>query len=783
MAIWNAFTRNQRAEEKYFLALVITSVSVQAGLWRVSNGELTVENVSSTKMYEDEKSLLIAADQVLQELGKESEETDEVVFGFELDWVTESGIKPERKPLLKQLSSELSLKPVGFVVIPEALLHSLEKEDPQATLLLIQIAVHQLTVTLVNQGTIITSERVGRSEDTVSDVNEALARFNTEATGTTLPGKMLIVGIGIDQSVVKEQQQALLTYDWMSSHDFIHPPVIESLPERAVVNSVIEEGGKAVAQSQGLSIVEQEDISQPGVAGDSALLHADQETSAYQSQQTSTADFTQNVRTVDWSQVSHSDQAESSELERTVEVDDDSTGAAEQKTQAGVMASATNLTAHVPKVEAFFQKFAGRQSEQTGVNRSLKVARPHEKGARSPRPFILLGFVAGLLTLGVLALAGTIFGKQAQVQLQLAQKTLAKEITVTLDPEISQSDPEKLLLKASTLTKRVSGSDSTLVTGVQEVGEKATGTVTLFNKTDSVRSFSAGTQLKAGSVVFTLDEGVEVASASVNQDTGGESETRVFGKADAKVTATEIGTTGNIAKDVELQVSDFASSSYTAVAKEAFTGGSSREVRVVSEKDRTTLLADLKKSLLEQAADDFKAESSNGTFIVPTGETSVVTSKYDAATGDEADSLSLELTLDVLAVSYAKQDLKPLAEAVLTTELPTGYTLANQEPEILSSPREQDLDESEGDAAISAVQVDLNIAALAVPDVDLGQLALQIAGTTQQEAEGLLSQKAEIAEAKVSLFPWFARIISPTLPKDAQKIGITTFEPGSSGSE
>lgn len=752
------FSHKKVEEDHIFLALVITNVTVQAGLWRVADGILSIDSVSDVKPYTTNDSLLIAADSVLQQLGKDSEKTDTVVFGFELDWVDATGIIDAKKPMLKQLTTELSLKPSGFVVIPEALLHALQKEDPHCSVLLIQLAVHQLTVTLIKQGTILSSERVGRSDDVISDVTEAIARFNDEVLAGSLPGKMILAGIGLSDSALRELQQQLLTHPWAQHHTFIHPPVIEIVPEDMVIKSVIQEGGKAVVEAQGVKVQ---------IAGTEIGSESAPTVSPTESQKPS--EFDNEDSTPKETQLTLQSDSTQDDAHHPGQLSPDSDLLSDNLTQPFTHAPATESD-HVSPAQTLaavdsHTKFSGSTSPiPTGRTRTQRI----KNWMFEHRVYILAGFFPGVVALIVIALAALFFSREAVVMVWLKNEFISKDIAVTLDSKIAQSQPESLVLKATTTTREVSGTDSLAASGVKQVGEKATGTVTIFNKTDSIKKFAAGTELRSGQLRFVLDSEVEVASASVSPSSSADSETRVFGKAEAKATAAKIGAESNIAANTDLQVGDFASSTYTAQTKTDFTGGASREVRVVSQEDRAKLLSTVKTTLLAQATQDFKKETTNGVSIIPTGKTNVIKSTYDAEVGEEVESVTLDLVLQIEAITYAQDDMKALVASVLQTQLPNGYTLVDQDPSILTDSSQK----IATDTAKTKVTLDLNVSSQATPALDLELLKSQLAGKVVSQAESILASTQGISKHTITLYPWPLRFVLKSIPKNTGAITI-----------
>lgn len=718
--LFNRKKQTNVSEKRFYLALFITDVTVQAGLWCIEDGSFTVLSVSDAKAYDSQSvnSLLHTADQVLQELGPDSEKTDEVVFGFDFDWVDAEGIKSEKKSIIKSLSKDLSLQPVGFVVIPEALIHTYQKSDPNCSLILVQVHPHQVVVTIVQQGTILSSEKVGKSETVLSDVIEALARFNQVGTSQTLPGKMMLAGIGVSTEVSRTLQQELLAHDWSTHFSFVHTPVIEVIPEQNSIQSVLEESGKAIAHAQGISV------------------------------------------------------NESSNLNNTSE--HDVTSYPEQK-DAGLAASNLALNKEIATSHENMQMkqdvlpFLKKSNDQEVLNTKKDHKQhfswnPLDWWKKQP-VIILTAVIAGLVCLGVFGVIASSINRSAIIEVVTDTKYLSKDVTVTLDPTLSQSDFDALQLKATQVSTTVSGSDSIAASGVKLVGEKARGKITIFNKTDAVKSFPSGTIVSSGVMQFELLDSVEVASASTKMSSA-ESETRVFGKATVEVQAREIGAQFNIAKETELQVADFAVSTYAAQADEDFSGGSSREVRVVSAKDRSQLRDSLLDSLRQEAIDSLRSQSRNGQYVIPTGSMEIILEDFGAEVDAEVASLELNLTIEVFAVSYNKEDILPLVNSVLESEIPDGYELSEDQPSILTDTT------SNGIVDSSDIQVDLQISSTARPI--LAELVMKeaVSNKVLPEAVAVLKEFAGVSDANITINPNFVTWFSKSLPRSVDRIEI-----------
>ena len=712
-----------------FLCLMFVNHSVQAALWKVEGEKVRTLSNSSLKTFENDEDGLIQADQALQELGSDSENIGEVVFGFDPLWVDDAGLMSQKKPFIKAVAENLGLNPVGFVVIPDALVQQIVAQDSLASQVLVYLQDDTVFIYLLKQGKLVHQLSVGRSGDIVQDVVEGLARFAGELKGqdTYLPAKLMLASVTLTAPEMDDAQQQISNYNWSENHPFVQAPVVESMAALDVLYAVVEQGGAAVAQSKGLQ-----------------GKHVMPETSI---NQTENEDF--GFESVD----------------APVEQGDNFTTPAEggQVTSFGVPISRSDLPAvsEKPIERGEKSRAAGRRLKMPVFLKKLYRWYDHHPHKKT----ILGGFIGGVLALLLMLIGWVVMSYQVAVSLQLTEKVIAKDVEITIDPTLASSNVARQILKGELETMEVTGRETAATTGVKLVGEQAKGTVTLFNKTTAVKTFTEGTRLSAGTLAFTLDTEVTVASASVEENEGGTGETKNYGQTDVAVTASAIGAESNLGKGTELIIASFDIGTYSATAKDAFSGGSSREVRVISQEDQDNVLGTLTNKLKDEAQQKFNDQSGNGIYYALTSRIAAIEENYDGEVGDEADQVTLDLTLEASAVKYQSSDLRPLLEEALKDDIPEGYRLIDEEPEFLSDTRQEA-------TASTRVVLDANVIAKARPPFNQEEVIQTILGLPLRELPGKLAERGEIESAQYVLKPAIARLFVRRVPKDAQRVQL-----------
>lgn len=740
MPLSSLFASSEPAE-KYLLTIVLTESYIQSAFWKFDQQQVVIMDRSDRHTYTDDQDCLKQIDQSLQELSRESESANEVVFGLEPNWVTPTGVSDLKKPLLKKVTQELSLKAVGFVVIGEAVYQSVLKSQAYLTALLLEIQQDELRVSLIKQGKLMATEKVGRSGDTAADLAEGLARFGKAAPALAqLPSKIILFSYQLTEDELANEEQAILHHDWVSSQTFLQPPFIEILTSGTVLDAVVVEGGTAVGQSLGLL---------PAVSS-----VASDPTNAF-----------------GFHQVDEATTANPADTAAFTEPGSDTSTAAPVATSFGVPISDNLVNPDTHQT---------MRSEQHPVSESLmsdradevppdddEIVEPAHKSGRgfaglsslnprflSHKPIMIGGFVVGLIVL----LAGIYLflrlTSTATLAIKLKTQPVSREVALTLDP--AATSPSETTLPVTRVNREVQGTLSLPTTGVKLVGDAAKGKVTLFNKTTSAKTFESGTVLSSGELRFTLDEEVVVASASVT--TSGNSETKTFGEATVNVTAANIGTDSNLGKDTQFKVATFDESTYAATNSEAFGGGSSREVRVAAEADQAKLLSELRTQLLTDAETEFANTADVGTELVPSGQIAITQSEYSAKVGDEVDTLSLTATAEVEAYSYQNDQLKPLVEELLKGQVPAGFDLISDKIQILS--------ETQAEIASNSSQVTLaaNLSSEVKPQVDQAALKSEVEGKSISHALSILGSKSEIAQFSFEFTPKIAQQLVRIIP-------------------
>jgi hypothetical protein len=537
----------------------------------------------------------------------------------------------------------------------------------------------------------------------VEDVVEGLARFGK---GEPLPSRFLIYNL--KEGELEEARQALTDTDWQAVEDkvsFLHTPKIETVNSQTKLVAVSLAGASEMSKATSASLVAQK--------------AKDKETPS-------------SVLEEEFSAREDKRQLQPADLGFAVGSD------------VGPAPVQTGLEATVGRsspspFRSFFAGLMAKRPSLPGINLAGKVP--------------LIGGILLTVLLIVFFLIWWFLPKATVTVFVSPQKLEASEAVVLSSKTSSLGEK---VIPASIIKTQTSGDKEATTTGVKTVGEKAKGKVTIQNGTDEAIRLSAGATItSSGSLKFTLDD-----SASIPERTGPGSPGEVTNIA---VTAADIGSDYNLAKNESFSVSNYPKTQVDAVAEADFGGGTSQEIASVSEEDRQNLEEDLTDELVEKATAELASQAgAEAIFVKDAAQAKVLSRSFSQKVGDEAKDLKLSLEVEVSALVVKKADLETFAKNKLAAQVPSGFVLRGDQ--ITTDFRVEEEDSGQWPAEVSFL---VNL----LPEVKPEEVAREIAGKYKPLAQERLTRIPGFVRAQIVIKPQFPGRLG-TLPRIAKRISV-----------
>jgi hypothetical protein len=364
-------------------------------------------------------------------------------------------------------------------------------------------------------------------------------------------------------------------------------------------------------------------------------------------------------------------------------------------------------------------------------------------------------WAAGVVVLLLLLVGGIIYAldyylPHATVTVYAAKQTLNRDINVTVDPRATSANIGTLTVPGVAVTATASKSQSFPATGTKDVGTKAGGTVTIYNKTNQDKTFAAGTVLMSGSLQFLLTKAVTVSAATVDVQTDPitlkTTNVTTPGTADASMSAADIGDNYNLDAKTTFSIAKFDTTSFSARNDVSLSGGTKKSVKVVTASDQSSALSGMETDVQNAATQTLKAKVSGGSELLDDATTLALTAKdYSQEVGAQADTFTLSLEVTANGLKVNPQDIQTMLNSDVQQKVPDGYTLDAEHSTIENHVVRTDDD--------GTVHLTSTYKAQVTPKVDTEAMRKAIAGKNPSVVQDYLKNQPNLHGYDITLTP------------------------------
>jgi len=762
----------KKEKAEYYLALVLrnekaTSVifeKIGATIKYISHGEEefqnTVEDAETEEFLEVLDKAIIQAEEALPE----SIETHKTIFGLKGSWVEDNKIKKEFLEKLKKASEELSLDPIGFLVFAESIIGLVQKDEgAPVTAILADIGNKFITVSLIKSGRIVETKSSEIHESASFTVDTLLKHFQTPEV---MPARIILLDSG-EEALTQE----FMNHQWSKSLPFLHLPQIISLPQDASIKAMLlgaatQMRTELLYDSTRIGLNEMPKKLEPQELTETK--HIETPIKELEEEIEEEDSFEDNLEETAADETLSEDVVENLSDKKTVEpldyVDHD-----DSLEYFGFTENADVAKAPLPKnaVESFIpneleEEIINEAPEEARIETERKIATPAAAGLvvgqikkttgivlksihkikigellsklkgidlKKRTIFIIPAVIVILLLVGVFYLYSS---RKATISILVNPKQDSKTTSVTFSSS-TPTDVANSNIASESVSVSEDGTVTEQATGKKDVGTPAKGKVTIFNVGDTVSLASGTTIVAPNGLKYTLDNSVDVASGDATLAT----------TTTVNITSADIGQDYNLPSGTKFSVSG-QDNTVAAKNDDAFSGGSKKQITVISDTDIQKALTDLPKQLEEKAKNDIKGKvsSSDSTLLGTFVDESVDKKSFDKKSGDQANQTILTGTVTFTGLSYKNSDIVALANSLFNSP---DMQLSKDN---LTVSAENVVTEKNND-----VSADLKINANLLPKIDTTALAKQIVGNTLQKTRNIISNFPQVENVGILINP------------------------------
>jgi hypothetical protein len=371
------------------------------------------------------------------------------------------------------------------------------------------------------------------------------------------------------------------------------------------------------------------------------------------------------------------------------------------------------------------------------------------------------------ITAAVLLVTGWVFGFVILPKATVTINTDTSSSTVTFDfvarTGIDKMDVEKGIVPATKVETVKENKVTVPVTGEKNIGEKASGTVTMTAQVcgtiTTPKDVAAGTGVSASSRTYITQEKISFTFSSFNGSC------LIFNGGSTSIIAQNSGEEFNTTSGTTFAVSGRSDVSASGSAS----GGTTQKIKVVSAADIETAKAQLKGTASADALNELKTKLAEQQLqsLNETLEEGTPTVKNSPAVDVEATEVTVTQTVTFRMLGIKTSDLAAILDARIKTSLGDATD---------KNVRNNGLDKAVYRLA-TKVSIDdqtLNLQTVATigPEFDKNAIASEVAGKKRGDIEKMLESRDWVRSVSVEYSPlWIT-----TTPKSANKITILVNE-------
>lgn len=336
------------------------------------------------------------------------------------------------------------------------------------------------------------------------------------------------------------------------------------------------------------------------------------------------------------------------------------------------------------------------------------------------------------------------FIPKAEVTIKIKSEQLPIDTTFTVDKEALKVDFLGNLLPGKFIDEEREEAKEYQATGKKNVGDKASGRVTLYNEYDSdPMALMAGTSLQStDGKVFKLLKAASIPGITIDKGIA------VPGNVTVDVEATEPGDSYNIGP-TNFTVLKLGIAKVYAKSIASMSGGFTKEVSIVSQEDIDKAKAEFSKEFTGRYKEETVSQNKGYTVVSEAIQINVIEASSEPAAGQETENFKMKLKLNKKGVLFKESDLKILLEKILEKEVPAEKEVYTSKIDpgkfVLTSKLGKNF--SEADFKFSA-NVDL------IPKLDTAKIRKALAFKNTGAVASELGSYQNIAGVSYKFFPF-----------------------------
>lgn len=383
-----------------------------------------------------------------------------------------------------------------------------------------------------------------------------------------------------------------------------------------------------------------------------------------------------------------------------------------------------------------------------------------------------------LLFLGIWAIVTIYFLINAQVVLAVTPISLStsknlefKVVNETLITD-NTSSYDKSAQKSSEISEI---GESLKTTKTKDIGLKAEGNITLYNKTDADIPLKAGNRLQvevaSKNFNFFLKSDVVVPKRivkTIRTDNG---------FIDARVIYEFTGTEGNIPSELlseqnRFAIEGFASTDLEGISFLGFSGGTNNIVKIISQEDLELLKKNVENKIKEDISNKLKTKFSlDFEIITPEIKYEILKQEYTGEVGGIADKVDLFMKIKGEVIVIDKNKIKKIIDQIYQQE--KENLLRNRTGEPIQEKTENWTYNYEiVNVTDTSVTVMVKLTGKLLPPISMKEIKQLLVGKSEIDARNVLGQLNDFKIVGLTIRPDYLPELIKKFPNDPDRVNL-----------
>ncbi|MEK9180904.1 MAG: hypothetical protein AAB871_01580 [Patescibacteria group bacterium] len=396
----------------------------------------------------------------------------------------------------------------------------------------------------------------------------------------------------------------------------------------------------------------------------------------------------------------------------------------------------------------------GPKSQSRAIELPQKI-----KQTDKPKKNFLKYLVIG--TAVVFLVAGTLLFyvlPQAEILAAPRSEPVTRDLELLVDSQAAMPDAQNLSIPGKKITEEISDEGEYPTTGIKNIGEKASGFVTLYNFSKNTLILKkTTTRLEANGKVyyFLQDVGNIRPTARIGTDLEIDPTSLID---PVPIVAAEAGEASNLPAGTRFEIYNevfgHKAELLYAINGNPIAGGTNRQVKIISEADVKAARADLAKKVAAEMMEQMKGKLSADSRLADNAYgVEIMEESLSKPVGEEAENFKLTQKIKINALVYDEKDVRDLIVERIVKLLPENKYLLSEGEQNLSS-QFVSLDLSAGSGTLRA-HFESRIKYRVNPEF----LVKSILGKNETQVKEILLSRPEIEDLKVNFYPFWVKSV------------------------